>query len=116
MKSLSLNSILALSEKLGWGAMACDIAIPAIKRIVDNLQWAISDRTGDVEQPDEVAKDLLEYYTPDQTFALLGYNDDPNYAGSKEEHDMILLRGEIEELMLKGVQYWDALYEVDCIG
>lgn len=107
------NYHLAISNKLGWDAMDVEIAIPAIDRILSNFLWLISERHGADATPEEAAAILLENYTADDIFGLLGCTDDPNYLGSKDEHDFINLRGEIESFMFAGFDFIDAIREWD---
>ena len=107
------NYHLAISNKLGWSDMLAEIAIPAIDRILSNLLWLISERTGDVLTVEDAASVLLENYTADDIFGLLGCTDDPNYPGSKDENDFINLRGEIESFMFAGFDFVDAIKEWD---
>lgn len=93
--------------------MFAEIAIPAIDRILSNLLWLISERHGVDATPEEAAAILLENYTADDIFGLLGCTDDPNYPGSKDEHDFINLRGEIESFMFAGFDFVDAIKEWD---
>lgn len=104
---------LAISNKLGWSDMLAEIAIPAIDRILSNFLWLISERHGVDATPEEAAAILLENYTADDIFGLLGCTDDPNYPGSKDEHDFINLRGEIEPFMFAGFDFVDAIREWD---
>ena len=52
-------------------------------------------------------------YTADDIFGLLGCTEDPNYPGSKDEHDFISIRGEIEAFMFAGFSFVDAIKEWD---
>ena len=98
---------------LGWDAMDVEIAIPAIGQILSNFVWLISERYVTDVTPEDAAAILLEYYTADDIFGLLGYTDDPNYLGSKDEHDFISIRGEIEAFMFAGFSFVDAIKEWD---
>lgn len=104
---------LAISNKLGWGDMLAKIALPAINMIISNFLGMIFDRTGDVLSPEEVTPALLEHYTADDIFGLLGDNGDLNYLGSPTETTFISLRFEIEVFMRKGVSFEEARREWD---
>jgi len=93
---------LAISNKLGWGDMLARIAVPAIDKIVTNYLAAINERTGDVLTPEEAVPALLEYYTADDIFGLLGDDGDLNYLGSENERQFIGLRKQIEYFMFEG--------------
>ena len=71
----------------------------------------INERTGDVLSPEEAVPALLEHYTADDIFGLLGDDGDINYLGSEHEQLFISLRGEIEMEMRKGVPFNLAIAE-----
>lgn len=102
---------LAISNKLGWGDMLAEIALPAINKIITNFLGMINERTGDVLSPEDVVPALLENYTADDIFGLLGDDGDPNYLGSENEKMFISLRYEIEEFMRIGFTFEDARRE-----
>lgn len=104
---------LAISNKLGWGDMLAKIAMPAIDKIVTNYLAAINERTGDVLTPEEAVPALLEYYTADDIFGLLGDDGDLNYLGSPQEKMFISLRFEIEAFMRDGFSFVEARREWD---
>lgn len=104
---------LAISEKLGWGDMSAEIAMPAINRIITNYLSMINERTGDVISPEDAVPALLENYTADQIFGLLGDDGDLNYLGSDNERTFIALRDEIEVWMKMGNTFEEARREWD---
>ena len=104
---------LAISNKLGWGDMLAEIALPAINMIISNFLGMINDRTGDVLSPEEVTPALLENYTADDIFGLLGDDGDLNYLGSPQEKVFVSLRFEIEAFMRDGFSFVEARREWD---
>lgn len=93
--------------------MLAKIAMPAIDKIVTNYLAAINERTGDVLTPEEAVPALLEYYTADDIFGLLGDDGDLNYLGSPQEKMFISLRFEIEAFMRDGFSFVEARREWD---
>lgn len=110
---LSLSNYCALASRLGWGAMQVDIAVPAIDKIISHFMWLESERHGATINPEDAVAVLLENWKADQIFGLLGCTDDLNYLGSKDEHDFISIRKEIEECMFMGLSFIDAIKEFD---
>jgi len=109
---------LAISEKLGWGDMLAEVALPAIDRIISHFLGQIADATGDV-LPMCAAEALVVYpkWTPDDIFGLLCPDElssvrcvsgfDPHFP-----YEMFVgLRGEIEEYMRRGMDYQTAIAE-----
>lgn len=109
---------LAISEKLGWGDMLAEIALPAIDRIISRFLGKIAETTGDV-LPMYAAEVLVIYpkWTPDIIFGLLCPDElssvrcvpgfDPHFP-----YEMFIgLRGEIESYMRNGYNYQEAIAE-----
>lgn len=109
---------LAINDKLGWGDMLAEIALPAIDRIISRFLSNIAEATGDV-LPMEAAEALVVYpkWTPDDIFGLLCPDElssvrcvpgfDPHFP-----YEMFIgLRGEIEAYMRRGYNYQKAIAE-----
>lgn len=101
---------LAISDKLGWGDMLAEIALPAIDTIVSHYIGLISDATGDVLRPDHAAEFLINHWNSDSIFGLLWLNE-LGYEDSSELAQFISLRGKIETDMRHGYNYQEAIAE-----
>ena len=101
---------LAISNKLGWGDMLAEIALPSIDRIISNHAGHIFDCTGDVIDSENVAASLLQdSWSADEVFGLLV---SPDYLTWENEKDLfIAFRCEIEELMKCGIDFFNAIAE-----
>lgn len=95
---------LAISEKLGWGDMLAEIALPAIQQILDNCAKECSMQ---IEEPVgyETLEDDILRMDGDDLFAHLIEVGDP-----REDYLLIVaLRGEIEADMRMGFSYKTAI-------
>lgn len=109
---------LAISDKLGWGDMLAEIALPAIDRIISRFLGNIAEATGDV-LPMDAAEVLVIYpkWTPDDIFGLLCPDElssvrcTPDFDPHFPYEMFIDLRGEIEEYMRRGMDYQTAINE-----
>ena len=101
---------LAISDKLGWGDMLAEIALPAIDTIVSHFIGLISDATGDILRPDHAAEYLINHGDSDFIFGLLWLNE-LGYEDSPELAQFFSLRGEIEDCMRRGMDYQTAINE-----
>lgn len=106
---MKFENFMKLSRHLGWQDMLSQVAMPAIQEIVDNY-LALKARWGFGGLSEEKAVARLLEWSPEGVFALLGYNGE-DWAGSKEEHMFISLRGEIEFEMRSGSSYQEAIAE-----
>ena len=99
-----------LSNKLGWGDMLAEVAMPAIDAIITNHGSHINDYTGDVIDAEDLAESLLlDSWSPDDIFSLLV---SPYYAVWEQEKEIFTsLRWEIEEYMRRGMSYLEAIGE-----
>ena len=89
---------LQLIDKLGWGDMLAEIAIPAIDSILSNYIGNIAEATGDVLDSELAASCLIDKWDGDHIFGLLAATSSRFY-GSEDEKLFISLRNEIEYLM-----------------
>lgn len=101
---------LAISDKLGWGDMLAEIALPAIDTIVSHYIGLISDATGDILRPEDAAQFLVNHWHSEDIFGLLWLNE-LGYEDSPELAQFISLRGEIEDYMRHGCNYQEAIAE-----
>ena len=88
------TKILKLSEKLGWGDMLTQVAIPALIEII---------RVADDYNVDCLSDNL----SSDTVFSLLA---GPDVYGN-ELSQFVSLRGEIEECMRHGYSYVESINE-----
>lgn len=97
---------LAISEKLGWGDMLAKIALPAIQQILDNCAKECSMQ---IEEP--VGYEILE----DDILRMDGDNLFTHLIEIRCPHEdrllIVVLRGEIEEYMRRGMDYQTAIAE-----
>ena len=109
---------LAISEKLGWGDMLAEIALPAIDRMISHFLEQGSKDAGFV-LPMDAAELIVIYpnWTSDDIFGLLCPDElssvrcvsgfDPHFP-----YEMFVgLRGEIETYMRRGMDYQTAIAE-----
>ena len=87
------NLHLAISDKLGWGAMLASVALPAIDKIIE------------VSGIQDVK--VLELFTDTELFTCLGFP----LNRLSEIRDFQNLRWEIEQEMFHGASYQDAINE-----
>ena len=103
---------LAISDKLGWGDILAEIALPAINYMATALIHVITIETGDLISDERALESLSEDYTSDEIFGLLAPIDFITRSHWNEMvHDFISLRGEIEEHMRRGHNYQEAIAE-----
>lgn len=98
---------LAISDKLGWGDMLAEIALPAIQQILEN---AAKQRSAQMEKPvgyESIQDDLLAMSAED-LFVLLCSSE---RLWEWERHLFLSLRGEIETRMRNGDDYQTAINE-----
>lgn len=100
-------SHLAISNKLGWGDMLAEIALPAINQIVNNLIGHISDCTGDITSEEDALAVLANNYLPNDLFSLIASPDYLEWEQMQEE--FIRLRPAIEADMRMGFSYKTAI-------
>ena len=98
---------LAISEKLGWGDMLAEIALPAIQQILEN---AAEQCSAQIEEPVgyELLEDDILAMSSDALFTLL-YS--PKHLSEEEQHTLLSLRGEIEDYMRRGYNHTTAIAE-----
>ena len=89
----NLTLAIKLSDKLGWGDMLSQIALPAIQEII-----YISG---------ESAEELLKIDDSDVIFAFLAGLD----AEQSDIISLLMVRGEIEDYMRKGMSHTEAMNE-----
>lgn len=99
---------LAISNKLGWGDILAEIALPAINTIVSHYIGLVSDATGDILRPDLAAEFLVNHWDSNSIFGLLWLNE-LGYEDSPELAQFISIRGEIEADMRMGFSYKTAI-------
>ena len=87
------NLHLAISDKLGWGAMLASVAIPAIDKIIEST--GIQDIN------------VLDQYLASELFIYLGHPFDH----LPEIKEFMNLRWEIEHEMFRGASYQEAINE-----
>lgn len=109
---------LAISDKLGWGAMLASIAMPAIDRIINNYVNIESEIYGitveDIWEDGEFSEGMKKCILNVPADHLFGYlyvsSIDDCY--NKELCDMFRsLRWEIEQEMFRGASYQEAIDE-----
>lgn len=99
---------LAISDKLGWGDILAEIALPAIDTIVSHYIGLVFDAIGDILRPEYAAGFLAKHWHADDIFGLLWLNelgdeDSPELAQFKS------LRSAIEADMRMGFSYKTAI-------
>lgn len=104
---------LAISDKLGWGNMLESVALPAIDRIITNYSNVLFEMYG--VSKEDLHEDWLEYdmlrIPADYLFGYL-YISSIDDCYNKELCDMFRsLRLEIEQEMLRGASYQEAIDE-----
>lgn len=99
---------LAISNKLGWGDMLAEIALPAIDRMITNYIGHFSDATGDILSVED-AGSVMSGFESDDLFSLIASPYYPEWEQMRD--DLINLRGEIEEYMRRGYDYQTAIAE-----
>lgn len=87
------NLHLAISKKLGWGAMLASVALPAISRIIE------------VSEIQDVK--VLDKFSDTELFTCLGFP----FHYLSEIKDFQNLRSEIEREMFRGASYDEAIKE-----
>lgn len=93
---------LALSEKLGWGAMLATVAVPVLDRILCNYKDACLFHFGP-EWDDDVDFEHILNMSSDHIFALILGNNSLEF-DSPEELSFISNRKEIEGLLFDGFE------------
>lgn len=104
------DSHLAISKKLGWNAMPAIVAIPAIDKIVNtaiNQRYEIMHNHASFEC---IANALIDRWSSDEIFALL-LDDAKSSLTPYMKKMFISLRYEIEDEMMSGVYYQEAINE-----
>lgn len=110
---------LAISDKLGWGAMLASVAMPAISRIIEGfISWNISCGHSREEMiPDGDYTNLwnaMNRFSSDEIFGYIVLTTVDDIESRDRIHDVIALRTEIEyEMGVHKLQYNQALYEWD---
>ncbi len=112
-----LEGVLQLSQKLGWGDMLTQIAIPAIKRIINNFRDEHTCITGEPCSSEEAVECMLRYYTADDVFCLLFFdsigNNDPEWTIKVNYKGLIAMRPFIEALMREGFSFEQTTLEIE---
>lgn len=116
MKDL-LEGVLQISQKLEWGDILAQIAIPAIKRIINNFQDEHACIAGESCSQEEAIECMLRYYTADDVFALLFFdslgNNDPEWTVKINYKGLKAMRPFIEVLMREGFSFEKATLEIE---
>lgn len=98
---------LALSERLGWGAMLAKVAIPAINEIIANFGREYKHVHGKELTTEECGQRLLNIEHSDNIFGYLLFWGDDYFL-----YPMFLsLRGDIEHWMFSGSSHQEAIDE-----
>lgn len=97
---------LAISNKLGWGGMLAEIALPAIDRMITNYIGHVSDATGDILSVED-AGSVMSGFESDDLFSLIASPYYPEWEYMR--NDFIRLRSAIEADMRMGFSYKTAI-------
>lgn len=106
------TSHLQLSNKLGWGEMSAEIAIPAMDKMLQNFNFCMEE-AGCREFTFEDFVCLVcdwQNMPADEIFKYL-YVDEICKEDTEDCYLFISLRGEIEEYMSRGYSHQDAIDE-----
>ena len=101
---------LAISDKLGWGDMLAEIALPAIDRIVNNFANVSMEMYG-VPEAELHLDEVMLKMEADVLFSYLITSSIEDHYSLKDIHDFINLRGEIEYGLRCGYDYKSAIAE-----
>lgn len=106
------TSHLQLSNKLGWGEMSAEIAIPAMDKMYENFNHCMYEATLETFSFEEFVACVLSWtnHTSDEIFKYL-YVDEICKEDTEDCYLFVSLRGEIEEYMRRGYSYQDAINE-----
>lgn len=112
MNKLNAKKVAQIAAKLGWLKMPANVVTNAVLLIVRNYINTIADCCDESICEDTALECILELNATDIYLQL--FIDDYHSLNDVECHNLELsLRGEIEELMLKGYTFEEARREYD---
>lgn len=101
---------LAISNKLGWGDMLAEIALPAIDRIINGFANTSMEMYG-ISESELHLEETMPKTDADVLFTYLLVQTVEDKYSLEDLHLFISLRGEIEDYMRHGDDYQTAINE-----
>ena len=101
---------LAISNKLGWGDMLAEIALPAIQVIINSFANISMEMYG-ISESKLHLDEVMPRMEADNLFSFLLLSSVEDGYSHKDLQLFISLRGEIEDYMRHGCNYQEAIAE-----